>query len=80
MIEKILKKQKGSFLYGEVIAIDTAGQRVQVASGETTTWVNTTLSLAVGDTVICGRDDTKQKFIIQAAADVRPAVNTLLLV
>jgi hypothetical protein len=80
MIEKLLKKVKGSFLYGEVMAIDTAGQRVQITAGDTTTWVNTTLSLEVGATVICGRDENKQKFIIQAAADVRPAVNTLLLV
>lgn len=80
MIEQILKKKKGTFLYGEVIAVDTAGQRVQVASGETTIWVNTTLSLAVGDTIILARDENKQKFIVQAAANVRPAVNTLLLV
>jgi len=80
MIEKILKKKKDSFLYGQVVAVDTAGQRVQVASGETTIWVNTTLTLAVGDTVICGRDENKQKFIIQSAVNVRPAVNTLLLV
>jgi NADH dehydrogenase FAD-containing subunit len=80
MIEKLLKKVKWSFLYGEVVAIDTAGQRVQITAGDTTTWVNTTLSLEVGATVICGRDETKQIFIIQAAANARPAVNTLLLV
>jgi hypothetical protein len=80
MIEKILKKQKGTFLYGEVTAIDTAGQRVQVTTGDTTIWINTTMSLSVNDTVILARDENKQKFIIQAAANARPAVNTLLLV
>jgi NADH dehydrogenase FAD-containing subunit len=80
MIEKILKKQKSSFLYGEVIAVDTAGQRVQVQTGEAIIWINTPLSLAIGDTVVCGRDETKQKFIIQSTSNVRPSVNTLLLV
>lgn len=80
MIEKILKKKKDSFWNGEVIALDTAGQRVQVKAGEVTVWINTTLSLEIGNTVICGRDENKQKFIIQAASNARPAVNTLLLV
>lgn len=80
MIEKLLKKKKDTFIYGEVVAIDTAGQRVQIKSGEATAWVNTSLLLKEGDTVILGRDENKQKFILQAASNVRPAVNTLLLV
>ena len=80
MIEKILKKRKSTFLYGEVKTVDNAGQRVQIEAGEITVWINTTFSLSVGDTVICARDESKQKFIVQAAANVRPAVNTLLLV
>lgn len=80
MIEKLLKKKKDAFLYGEVIATDTAGQRVQIKAGKVTAWINTSLTLEVGNTVICGRDENKQKFIIQAAKDARPAVNTLLLV
>lgn len=80
MLEKLLKKKKDSFIYGEVIALDTAGQRAQVKAGEITVWINTALSLEVGDTVILGRDENKQKFIIQAASNARPAVNTLLLV
>lgn len=80
MIEKILKKKKSTFLYGEVISVDSAGQRVQITAGEVTVWINTTLSLSLGNTVILARDENKQKFIVQAAANVRPAVNTLLLV
>lgn len=80
MIEKLLKKKKDSFLYAEVIATDTAGLRVQVKAGDTIAWINTSLVLKAGDTVILGRDENKNKFIIQAASNVRPAVNTLLLV
>jgi NADH dehydrogenase FAD-containing subunit len=80
MIEKILKRQKSAFSYGEITAIDTAGQRVQVTDGDTINWINTSLSLSVADTVILAKDETKRKFIVQAAANVRPSVNTLLLV
>jgi NADH dehydrogenase FAD-containing subunit len=80
MIEKILKKKKNTFLTGEVTAVDTVRRRVLVASGDSNTWIDTSFSLASGDTVICARDESKQKFIIQAASNVRPSVNTLLLV
>lgn len=80
MIEKILKKKKSTFLYGEVIAVDTVRKRANVVSGEIDVWINTTLSLVAGDTVICAQDENKQKFIVQASANVRPTVNTLLLV
>lgn len=80
MIEKILKKKKDTFLYGEVTTLDTVGKRVQIATGDTNIWINTTMSLSVKDTVILARDENKQKFIIQAAANALPSVNTLLLV
>lgn len=80
MIEKILKKKKSTFLTGEVTAVDTFRRRVLVASGDSNTWIDTSLSLTSGDTVICARDESKQKFIIQAATNVRPSVKTLLLV
>jgi NADH dehydrogenase FAD-containing subunit len=80
MIEQLIKKKKSTFVTGEVSAIDTTRRRVLVVSGNASTWIDTSLSLAAGDTVICARDESKQKFIIQAASNVRPSVNTLLLV
>lgn len=80
MIEQILRKKKSTFLYGKVTAIDTVRQRVMVLSGNSKTWINTSISLNAGDTVICARDESKQKFIIQAESNIRPEVNTLLLV
>ena len=80
MIEQLLKKKKATFVTGEVTSVDTARKRVRLVAGNSSTWVDTSLSLSAGDTVICARDESKQKFIIQAATNVRPSVNTLLLV
>ena len=78
ILDQLLKGRKNPFAYCEVITVDTVGQRVQVQSGDFTTWINTDLTLSIGDTVIVAMDENKQKFIINTAANGRPTVNTLL--
>jgi hypothetical protein len=80
MIEKILKKQKGSFLYGEVEEVNTAEGKVKVATGEASSWIKTSLELAVGSAVILGRNEDKTLFIVQGSDKALPAERVLLLV
>lgn len=80
MIEQILKKKKGAFLYGEVGEVNTAEGKVRVITGEATSWIKTSLTLNVGSAVILGRNEDKTLFIVQGSDRALPAERVLLLV
>lgn len=80
MIEQILKKKKGAFLYGEVEEVNTAEGKVKVTTGEASSWIKTPLMLEVGSAVILGRNEDKTLFIVQGSDKALPAERVLLLV
>ena len=80
MIEQILKKKKGAFLYGEVEEVNTAEGKVKVITGEASSWIKTSLTLTVGSAVILGRNEDKTLFIVQGSDRALPAEKVLLLV
>jgi hypothetical protein len=80
MIEQILKKKKGAFLYGEVEEVNTTEGKVKVITGEASSWIKTSLILTVGSAVILGRNEDKTLFIVQGSDKSLPAERVLLLV
>jgi hypothetical protein len=81
MIEDIVKKKPGTFAYGTVMAVDESRGSVQVQLGTLTAWIQTSLSLDVGDTVIVARNDQdRSRLIIQHSQRSLPTQGTLLLI
>lgn len=78
MIEKILKKRASTFQYGTVTALNSAEDRVQVQIGDQSVWIDTDLSLAVGDSVIIARKEDSSKFIVQYSRKALPSQGVLL--
>ena len=78
MIEQILKKRVRTFLYGEIDAVIAQEGKVRVKLGsEGTVWVNTSLSLEVGDTVIMARGDSS-RFVLLTSRKALPSQAVLL--
>ena len=79
MIEQILKKSARVFRYGEVAAVNTADEKVQVRIGnEGTVWIKTHLSLEVGDAIIVARNNDSSWFVVQDSRRAMPSENLLL--
>ena len=79
MIEQILKKRARTFRYGEVVAINSFEEKVNVQIGnEGSIWIKTSMSLDPGDTVIVARNEDKSRFIVQHSRKALPSQGVLL--
>ena len=81
MIEQILRKGERVFRYGEVAAVNTADEKVQVRIGSVgAVWIKTQLLLDVGDAVIVARSNDAAWFIVQDSRKAMPSEKLLLSV
>jgi len=82
MIEDLLKKKTGTFRYAIIVSVNEVLGKVQVRLGTNLqVWVQTSLSLSVGDTVIVARNDhDKSRLIVQFSTKSLPSQGTLLLI
>ena len=82
MIESLLKKKIGTFSYATVTAVNAVLQKVQVRLGtDLQVWIQTSIDLNVGDTVIVARNDKDaSRLIVQHSRKAVPSQGTLLLV
>jgi hypothetical protein len=77
VIEQILKKRPGTFLYGRVEAVYETGT-VQVLVGKEYVLIKTSLALKVGDTVILARNEDRSMFVVQYSHKALPSKGLLL--
>lgn len=82
MIEDVLKKKPGAFAYATVTAVESVLGKVQVQLGTNLkTWIQTSMELSVGDTVIVARNDQDaSRLIVQYSRRSIPSRGTLLLI
>ena len=79
MIEKILKKSARIFRYGEVTAVNSLNEKVQVQIGSRSLiWIKTALSLDIGDAVIVARNNDSSWFVVQDSRKAMPTEGVLL--
>jgi len=81
VIEQILKKPARTFQYGEIGAVSSSEGKVLVQIGnQGSTWIETALSLKIGDSVIVARNEDSSKFIVQYSHKALPSQGVLLLI
>jgi hypothetical protein len=79
MIEKILKKSPRIFRYGEVVAVNSAQEKVQVQIGiKSLIWIKTPLSLEKGEAVIVARNNDSSWFVVQDSRKAMPTEGALV--
>jgi hypothetical protein len=79
VIEQILKKRPRIFRYGEIEAVNSADEKVQVRIGsESLIWIKTPLSLEIGDAVIVARNNDSSWFVVQDSRKAMPSEGVLL--
>lgn len=80
MIEQILKKRAGTFLYGKIEEVYAETETVKVLLGKEYVLIKTSLALEVGDTVVLARNEDSSMFIVQHSHKALPARGLLLLI
>ena len=82
MIEGILRESAPTFAYGTVNAVDPVQQKAQVRlRSDLLVWIQTSLILSIGDTVILGRNDNdSSRFIVQYSEKLIPSQGMLILI
>lgn len=78
IFDRLLQSERGIFHYCEVTIADVQNKRVKAQSGDFLAWIDTDLSLNIGDTVIVAVAGDGKKFIVRSAANIRPTLNTLM--
>jgi len=79
VIEQILKKRERVFRYGEVAAVNSVDEKVQVRIGsEGSVWIKTQLILEVGDAIIVARNNDTSWFVVQDSRKAIPKKEVLL--
>ncbi len=80
MIEQILKKRPGTFLYGKIEEVYTETETVKILLGKEYVLIKTSLALKVGDTVVLARNEDSSMFVVQYSHKALPSQGLLLSV